>query len=55
MKINLKRGIRQSGEGEQLKGILEWDEEIIKFIFRGNLPSIIKFVDSNSGTEADYE
>lgn len=47
--------MRQPGEGEQLKGILEGNEEIIKYIYRRNLPSVIRFVVSNSGTEADAE
>ncbi|MEL6560412.1 MAG: sigma-70 family RNA polymerase sigma factor [Bacteroidota bacterium] len=47
--------MRQPGEGEQLKGILEGNEEVIKYVYRRNLPSITKFVVSNSGTEADAE
>ncbi len=45
----------QPGEDDLLKGILEGDELVIKFIYQKSLPAVIKYVNSNSGTVADAE
>ena len=47
--------MQQPSEDEMLKGILEGNERIIKFIYRKNLPAITNYVTSNSGSDSDAE
>lgn len=47
--------MQQLEEDEMLKGILEGNDIIIKHIYRKNLPSVKRYVTSNSGTSSDAE